>query len=113
VLFFGIFCYFSVFSVIFFLLSYVAPIPPGRGFIVLFFGNFLLFFGLFSVGPSLEIFMPTPLHLPEHLPAAKPCKFAIELTKFLHFMNLKGEPLFSLMSASSKFEYQQKVCPLH
>jgi len=53
VLFFGLFCYFSVFFS-------VAPPLPGRGLIVLFFGLFWLFFDLFPL-PALEIFLPTPL----------------------------------------------------
>jgi len=53
-LFFSLFCYFSVFFS-------VGP-PLGRGFIVLFFGLFWYFSIFFSVGPlSLENFLPTPL----------------------------------------------------
>jgi len=36
--------------------------PPGKGFIVLFFGRYLLFF-VFLVAPLPEIFLPTPFML--------------------------------------------------
>jgi len=46
----------------YFLDSFPLPPPPERDLTVLLFGLFLLFFGLFFVGPSLEIFLPTPLN---------------------------------------------------
>jgi len=39
-------------------------LPSERGLTVLFSVIFLLFFGLFSVAPSPEIFLPTILHMP-------------------------------------------------
>jgi len=53
VLFFGLICYFSVFF----------PLPPPlrKRLNSAIFRYFLLIFGLFSVAPSLENFLPTPL----------------------------------------------------
>jgi len=54
VLFFGLFCYFSFFS--FRLFSVVPPPPPWKRL------NSAIF-GLFFLLPSLENFLPTPLHI--------------------------------------------------
>jgi len=54
VLFFSVFCYFSVF----FLLP---PPPPCKRLNIDIFWSFCYFSIFFSVGPPLEIFLPTPL----------------------------------------------------
>jgi len=52
--FFGLFCYFSAFF------SF-PPLPPWKRFNSAIFQYFLLFSVFFSVGTSLENFLPTPL----------------------------------------------------
>jgi len=57
-----LFCYFSVFFLLFFGLFSVAS-PPWKRLNSAIFQTFLLFFGPFFVAPSPEIFLQTPLTL--------------------------------------------------